>query len=336
MQHGDTTEARDHWVPVVDLGDALTGSSAARRRAAEEIDGACRRTGFFGIVGHAVPEDLVERALDLGARLFDLPAPAKERLRVDCPPGVQRGYSGLLGEAQAAASGGGGVPDRSESYAIGPDDPADVGPFAGPNPWPDELPELRPTLLAYRAAMVALAEEVLALCALALRGDDAAFAPLVTHPIGATRVNHYPALPAAEQVEGQWRGGPHTDYGTVTVLATDGEAGLEIELPDGTWAPVRVPPGAFVVNVGDLLALMSDGRWRSTWHRVAPPAAGQPGRARTSIAHFQFPNHDAVVTGTDPDGRRVEARAGDRLTDKLARLVAVDAGAGAGAGGGEG
>jgi isopenicillin N synthase-like dioxygenase len=317
-------EVDDRRMPVVDLGTALTGDPASRSRAADEIDRACRRTGFFGILGHAIPEDLVSSCLDLGSRLFALPAEAKEHLRVECPPGVQRGYSGLGGEAQAAASGGGAVPDRSESFAIGPEDPADVGAFAGPNAWPDELAALRPALLAYRSAMVALAEDLLALCALALTGDETSYRHLVTHPIGATRVNHYPAVDAA-LADGQWRGGPHTDYGTLTVLATDGEAGLEIEGPDGTWAPVAAPPGAFVVNVGDLLSVMSAGRWPSTWHRVAPPAGGGTAPSRTSIAHFQFPNHDAVLTGADAEGRPVEIVAGRYLTDKLARLVAVEA-----------
>jgi isopenicillin N synthase-like dioxygenase len=327
MQEGSNAEVSGRWLPVVDIGDALMGDSAARRRAAEDIDRACRLTGFFGIQGHAVPKGLVQGCLDLGAQLFALPTKAKDRLRIQCPPGVQRGYSGLEGEAQAAASGRETVPDRSESFAVGPDDP-DVGPFAGPNVWPTELPELRRTLLGYRAAMVDLAGEVLALCALTLRGDDQAFAGLVTHPIGATRINHYPAVDRP-MAEGQWRGGPHTDYGTVTILATDGEAGLEIELPDGTWVPVIIPPGAFLVNVGDLLSLMSDGRWPSTWHRVAPPEPGRALPKRTSIAHFQFPNHDAVVTGADRAGRPVAVRAGDHLTQKLTRLIAVDAGSSA-------
>jgi isopenicillin N synthase-like dioxygenase len=319
-------ELDDRWMPVVDLGDALTGDAAARRRAADELDQACTRTGFFGILGHAIPEDLVATCLDLGAQLFALPPEVKDGLRVDCPPGVQRGYRGLGGEAQAAAVGGATVPDRSESFAIGPEDPAEVGRFAGTNAWPDEPARLRPELLAYRAAMVRLADELLALCALALTDDEASYRGLVTHPIGATRINHYPAI-VDPLLDGQWRGGPHTDYGTLTVLATDGVAGLEIERPDGTWAPVAVPPGSFVVNVGDLLALMSGGRWPSTWHRVAPSAGLGPASSRTSIAHFQFPNHDAVVAGTDPGGRPVEVVAGRYLTDKLARLVEVEAGA---------
>lgn len=301
---------------TVDVSALDTCDGSAWATVAEQIDAACRTTGFFTVVGHGVPDDLRTDALRLAAELFALPGAAKEALRVACPPGIQRGYSGLGAEAQAAASGGETHPDLSESFAIGSPPVAEHGPYAADSVWPT-IPGFEQTLRCYRLVMIALAERLLAACALALEGDAMAYAHLVTHPIGSTRANHYPASDAS-LVDGQWRGGAHTDYGTITVLATDGVPGLEIRTAEGDWVPVDAPEGGFVVNVGDLLARLSRGRWMSTWHRVTTPPGPPPYPARTSIAHFQMPNHDAEITGAPGEEPTTP---GAYLTEKLGQLV---------------
>ena len=128
--------------------------------------------------------------------------------------------------------------------------------------------------------------------ALGLGGDF--FARLVDKPMASITANHYPALddePAPDQL----RGGAHTDYGSITLLATDGVPGLQLQDADGSWAPAAAVPGAFHVNTGDMLAHWSGGHWRSTWHRVVPPPGGPPYPERTSIAYFHSPNADAVI-----------------------------------------
>ena len=96
---------------------------------------------------------------------------------------------------------------------------------------------------------------------------------------------HY--LPAPRD---QPTAGPHTDYGAITLLATDGVPGLEVRLADGSWEPVVAPPGSFIVNLGDMLARWTNGRYASTVHRVV----GQP-RHRWSIPFFVNPDPDTVV-----------------------------------------
>lgn len=309
-------------VPVIDLTGLADGGPGLARIAAE-VDAACRQIGFFAIVGHGVDDELRRGALRLAAQLFALDDTAKDRLRVATPPGVQRGYAGLGAEAQALASGGTTPPDLSETFAIGSEPPVGHGPFTVANPWPDRPTGFRETWTAYRHAMELLTRRLLGACSLALRDDPLALDHLVTRPIGATRANHYPALDGAV-AEGRWRGGAHTDYGTLTVLATDGVPGLEIRAADGSWQPMEAPAGGFLVNVGDLLALLSRRRWRSTWHRVTTPPGPPPYPARTSIAHFQFPNHDGIVEGVDEHGTDVVLTAGEYLTTKLAQLGGVD------------
>jgi isopenicillin N synthase-like dioxygenase len=233
---------------------------------------------------------------------------------------VQRGFAALGAEAQAAAVGDETPPDLSETFSIAPLRSASSDdPWSAPDVWPDDdLPRLRPVLSRYRAAADLLARQLLRVCALALRGDATAFDTMLARPLGGTRVNYYPAL-AAPAAPGQWRSGPHTDYGTLTVLATDAAAGLEIRV-GGEWHAVTAPRDGFLVNVGDFLAAASRQRWTSTWHRVAVPTAPQPLPSRTSIAFFQFPDE---VTPIDLDWAWTDTSAhtaGEYLQERVGRI----------------
>jgi isopenicillin N synthase-like dioxygenase len=308
-------------LPAISVAAALADEPAAVAELAELIDIACRSTGFFGIIDHPVAAAQRRVALAAGERFFALPGDVKDRFRVAAGPGVQRGYAGLGAEAQAAAAGDATPPDLSETFSIAPlRSPVPTDRWSAPDLWPDGvLDELRPALTAYRATADELGRLLLRACALALRGDVTAFDPLLTRPLGGLRVNHYPALDR-RPAPGQWRGGAHTDYGTLTVLATDGTAGLEIQVDDA-WTPVAAPADGFLVNVGDILAALSGGRWPSTWHRVTVPDTDGPVPARTSIAFFQYPNADAVIAGLA--GR--EQRAGEYLEEQVGRIIAAGA-----------
>lgn len=116
------------------------------------------------------------------------------------------------------------------------------------------------------------------------------------------RLLHYPPLPrAALAAAHASRIGAHSDFGTLTLLFQDAVGGLEIEdplhAPPGTFRPAPPVPGAVLVNVGDLMERWSNGRWRSTVHRVgAPPEGkGEMCAARYSIPFFAAPDPEAVI-----------------------------------------
>ena len=97
--------------------------------------------------------------------------------------------------------------------------------------------------------------------------------------MSALRLNNYPALTQAP-LDGQLRAGEHCDYGSLTLLLPHddefngrgdrSEDGLQVFI-QGEWRPVVVPPGVFVVNIGDLMARWTNDTWRSTLHRVVVP-----------------------------------------------------------------
>ena len=270
-------------VPVIDISGRGVEASA-------RIGAACREVGFFYIAGHGVDPALVARAFAASAAFFALDAVAKSRVLVSRSP-HNRGYVPMLGEALNPAA----APDLKEAFNIGLDlpatDPEVVAgkPFRGINLWP-ELPGFRDTMLDYFAAMQRLSGDLHRAFAIDLGLPADYFASKIDRPMSTLRLLHYPARPP-KPAPGQMGAGEHTDYGNVTILATDSAGGLEVRLRSGAWIAAPVVPGAFVCNIGDCLMRWSNDNYLSTPHRVVNPA----GRQRSSIAFFCDPNPDAMV-----------------------------------------
>ena len=274
------------WVPVVDLSADDATASVAR---------ACGQVGFFTIVGHDVPADVLSDARDTAAAFFDMPL--ADRMSVAMPRhGYPYGYSPIAGETLAASLGHRSHPDLKESFAIGPvtsarhvfADPDEA--FAwSPNLWPDALGELQPAWERYYTAMAALAGRLLQTMAAGLDLEPTWFDRLIDRHTSAMRALNYP--PARGALDGQLGAGAHTDYGTLTILMADPtQRGLQVQRPDGEWRDEIPVPGSLIVNLGDAMARWTNDRWRSTMHRVVIPD-----RRRQSIAFFHNANWDASI-----------------------------------------
>ena len=116
------------------------------------------------------------------------------------------------------------------------------------------------------------------------------------------RLLHYPAYPVGT---GRIGAGEHTDYGNITLLATDNVGGLEVRTRAALGSPRRSMPDAFVVNIGDCLMRWTNDIYVSTPHRVV----NRSGRERYSIAFFFDPNPDALVEAIPSCGRPEKTRA---------------------------
>jgi isopenicillin N synthase-like dioxygenase len=134
------------------------------------------------------------------------------------------------------------------------------------------------------------------LFAMALELPEAYFDASINRHISRLRVRNYPALQTAPE-PGQLRAGPHSDYGSLTILKTeDRPGGLQVAGKAGEWQDVPHVPGSFVVNIGDMMARWTNDRWVSTLHRVAnPPPELAAHSRRQSLVFFHNPNYDAVV-----------------------------------------
>jgi isopenicillin N synthase-like dioxygenase len=151
------------------------------------------------------------------------------------------------------------------------------------------LPGYRAATQAYIEALAALGFRLLRLLALSLDLPPDSFDPSFSRPMYFLRPLHYNAQPSDES-QGRFAAGAHSDYGMLTMLTTDGVPGLQICTDGTSWRDVPPLPHAFIVNLGDMLARWTNGRYRSTLHRVM----GR-GRERHSIAFFFEPNFDARV-----------------------------------------
>jgi isopenicillin N synthase-like dioxygenase len=290
-------------VPVIDVAPFLGGSAVGRRGVSAQVGRACADVGFFSIVGHDVPADLVATMVQASRAFFDLPL--EEKLQVERPkPEQSRGYVGVGDEHLAYSRGDAGATDLKEFFAIGPIDVPDeeyyrrreAYPSFAPNVWPERPADFRDAWTRYYRAMESLAGGVMRMFALALELPDDFFRDKTDRHISGLRVLNYPAQPSAP-LPGQLRAGPHTDYGAVTILTSDGAAGgLEVQNRRGEWMAVASEPDAFVLNIGDLMQRWTNDRWTSTLHRVVnPPRAAALGSRRQSIVFFHQPNYDAVV-----------------------------------------
>ena len=252
-------------LPIIDLGEA-SEESEATALLAEEMGIACRDTGFFYVVNHGVERALMNEAFAHSRRFFALPLAEKQKIAIETVGG-NRGYSGLLHEALDPSSG----PDRKEAFNVGFDLAADDPelfsgkPFRSMNAWP-EIMGFRATLLAYYDACAALGARLHRALARDLGVASGYFADKFDRPMATLRLLRYPPSgPGASEKIGA---GPHTDYGNLTLLATDEVGGLEVRTRDGEWIEAPPLPDAFIVNIGDCLMRWTNDVYVSTPHRV--------------------------------------------------------------------
>ncbi|WP_220186950.1 isopenicillin N synthase family dioxygenase [Pseudonocardia pini] len=258
------------------------------------VDASLREAGFLLVTGHGVPPGLAAEVRAEAQAFLTQPLAEKERFSARIGG---RGWLAPGVEANGAIEGE-SVPDLKESLAFGPEtptgDPA-VDVWFPPNVWPSAA--LRAAVREYAAHMRRLSDALLALCTSLLEAP--AFDTV--NPTWTFNVNRYPPLTeVGEPAPGQFRIGPHTDFGTVTVLDREpGAGGLQVHTDARGWRDAPYDPAALTINIGDLLALWSGGRWRSGRHRVLPPQAGAPTEELVSLVWFFELDHDAVVTPLD-------------------------------------
>lgn len=299
-------------IPVVDIAPWFDGDGPTRERVASEVDAALRSVGFMLVTGHGVPRENAERVRHAARHFFALPADAKRSYAVSAgrrgwvPPGRE-----ATGYADRDAEGTPVPPDLKESFVAGADartgDP-DIDDYWFPeNVWPGEVPELRTALVDYMARMRALADALLDICAVALGQEDDYFTRHTAASTFTMTINRYPPLAdVGEPRSGQFRVGPHTDFGTVTVLDREpGAGGLQVWSEEDGWQDAPHDPEALTVNTGDLLARWSGLRWKSNRHRVLPPQHSHPDEDLLSLVFFYEVDADTRVVPLPPPMGRV-------------------------------
>lgn len=294
-------------IAIIDLSRWYAGGAEADAVAAD-VDRGLQRAGFILVTGHGIDSALPARVRSAARDFFGRPDAVKSRYSV---PVGGHGWIAPGAEANGYAEGTETPPDLKESYSLGAEtstgDPDVDRIWFAPNVWPAEVPELEGAVTAYTDQMRRVADDLLALFAHALRLSTNPFADLASRPTWTMNINHYPPVSVVGQPQdGQFRIGPHTDFGTVTILDREpGAGGLQVFSEAGGWADAPYDPAALTVNIGDLLEYWSGRRWPSGRHRVLPPQPEAPEEDLVSLIYFYEANHDAVVTPLDPPVGRV-------------------------------
>jgi hypothetical protein len=279
-------------LPVIDVGDLFSPDPARRQAVADKMGAACRDIGFMYIVNHGIAQQDIDAVYAAADAFYALPERVKQRYDIN-RLGRHRGYVAIGG--LAADSHDADAFDFHEGFEVGlelPETDADYlagNLMYGPNVWPEELPEFRVVVYRYFEQLRALGCRLFRGFALALDVPEHHFDQLIDKPMAQLRVLRYPPQPLP--IDPRHIGvGAHTDYECFTILASSAP-GLQVRSSLGHWVAAPPLPGAFVINVGDILARWTNDVFLSTVHRVINSSGAQ----RFSLPFFFGANYNAEV-----------------------------------------
>ena len=275
-------------LPILDLSLLDQGPDAAASFRTQ-LRAATHDVGFFYLTGTGVSAELEERLHRTARAFFDLAEADKLAIENVNSPHF-RGYTRIGGERTQ------GEVDWREQIDIGPEraavDDAEAPDFArliGPNLWPDALPELREVATEWQEHLAGVARKLLRAWALALGAPETYFDEHFGEPSTLLKIVRYPGTDAPEPAQGV---GAHKDSGVVTLLWVEpGKGGLQVQR-DGAWVDAPPVPGAFVVNIGEMLEYATGGYLIATNHRVVSPQLPDD---RISVPYFFNPALDATL-----------------------------------------
>ena len=254
----------------------------------QDLGGSFARYGFAVISDHDLPQARIDAAIAAAKAFFALPEDVKRSYVAGV--GGQRGYTPFGIETAKDAQHF----DLKEFWHMGRDLPAGhpFRAFMPDNVWPAEVPEFHTEIAWLFNTLDALGRQVLEAIAVYLTLDRHFFDPTVNHGNSILRLLHYPPVPKDGP---NIRAGAHEDINVITLLLGAEEAGLEVLKKDGTWLPISPPPGALVINIGDMLQRLTNHVLPSTTHRVVNPAPERRGFARYSTPFFLHFNPDYLI-----------------------------------------
>jgi len=258
---------------------------------AQELGRSFEEYGFAVIRDHGIPQALIDRAEAMSKAFFALPDADKRAYHIPGGGGA-RGYTPFGTEKAKGAE----VQDLKEFWHVGRELPEghELSEFMAPNIWPGEVEGFRATFTELYAAFEEAGGRVLEAIAIHLGLPRGFFAPTVEDGNSVMRLLRYPPL-EGEDAEGAIRAAAHGDINTITLLLGAEEAGLELLTASGEWLAVDPPEGALVVNIGDMLDRLTNGKLRSTTHRVVNPTGEAAYRARYSMPFFLHFRPDYVI-----------------------------------------
>ncbi|KAG5095192.1 hypothetical protein GLYMA_18G184800v4 [Glycine max] len=263
-------------VPFIDLALLSRGN----KEELLKLDLACKEWGFFQIVNHGVQKELLQKMKDAASEFFELPAEEKKKYAMDSSDIQGYGQAYVVSEEQTL--------DWSDALML----VTYPTRYRKLQFWPKTPEGFKEIIEAYASEVRRVSQELLSLLSVIMGMQKHVLLELHQESLQALRVNYYPPCSTPEQVLGL---SPHSDANTITLLMQDDDiTGLEIR-HQGGWVPVTPISDALVVNVGDVIEIWSNGKYKSVEHR----AVTNKNKRRISYALFLCPQDDVEVEPLD-------------------------------------
>ena len=281
-------------LPIIDL-DCL-GKPNGLQSIADDFRAAYSEIGFGAVVNHGIPDTLLTDLFNASKQFHALPLDTKMQIALNP---AHRGYIPINTSTDVNSKlTDVKQPNQSESFMMMREDASDSIPvkadvyLAGPNQWP-ALSGFREILTEANEKFSAVARKLLEVTCAALEVKSSRLMPAFECPTTWLRLLHYPPQPPPKnQKEDLYGSAPHTDFGSLTLLAQDSVAGLQVQTSNGDWLDVMPDRETLIVNVGDMLHRWSNGILKSTPHRVI----NRSGLERYSCAFFFDPYVDTIIS----------------------------------------
>lgn len=284
-------------VPSLDLADFTGSDTKKKNEFVKALGAAYNNIGFVAIKNHGLTDQLTKELYSTIKKFFELDETIKSKYEIPDLAG-QRGYIGKGKEHAKGRTTG----DLKEFYHVG-QNVIDGDPIKSQYPnnvWPDELPELERVGLAAYAKLESTGIAMLQAIALYLGLDEHYFDQKVHNGNSILRPIHYFPIENPDEVPADAvRAAEHGDINLITLLMGASADGLQVLRNDGVWIPITALPDQIVVNVGDMLARLTNNKLKSTIHRVVNPPRELMGTSRYSIPFFMHPRSEMDLSCLD-------------------------------------
>lgn len=311
-------------IPSLDLADFFSVDSDKKKNFVAELGTAFNNIGFVAIKNHGLSNDLTQKLYEAIKKFFFLPDQVKQKYEDEAIAG-QRGYTGKGKEHAKGRKTG----DLKEFFHIG-QEVTDNDPIKEEYPdniWPEEVPELKEYTLQTYKILENTGVEILRAIALYLGLEEHYFDQQVKNGNSILRPIHYFPIENPEDVpDDAVRAAEHGDINLITLLMGASAEGLQVLRRDGKWIPITALPEQIIVNVGDMLARLTNDKLKSTIHRVVNPPKEQLKNSRYSIPFFMHPRSamNLVVLESCIDEKNAkkysDMTAGEFLNERLAEI----------------
>ncbi|OHE77706.1 MAG: hypothetical protein A3F67_12045 [Verrucomicrobia bacterium RIFCSPHIGHO2_12_FULL_41_10] len=293
--------AFDSTIPVLHLPDFY--NEVTRETFLSDLEKAASEVGFFALTGTGIDVDLLDRSYEQIIAYFNQDSDEKMALKTN---DGQRGY------APGESAKGERRVDFKEFFHIGRElNAEDIARLQySKNVWPQNMPEFKSTLTSLFQAMDNCKEALADAMTFILQQEPGFIHEMVQEGDCLMRAIHYPAHPPENAI---WAGA-HTDIDFLTILPRATARGLQLLNKEGNWIDVVVPDGAFVINCGDMLENLTNGYFKSAFHRVVDPGHGED---RYSVVFFVHPRSQDPL---DPLPLFIEKTGGIRKYAQINRI----------------